>query len=98
MTTSEILRREHQAKETKRRAREHKTSPPTIIEVRRGRRIIRPKEAWQRLGCGHDKFYRDYVNTGRLKLITLGKHSKGIVEDELDDLIGELIEERDAAA
>jgi len=44
------------------------------------------------------EFYADFVATGRIKLIDLGPKSKGIVEDELDDLINKLVEARDAAA
>jgi hypothetical protein len=32
---------------------------------RRGRRLIRPREAWGRLGCGHTKFY-ELVGAGRI--------------------------------
>jgi predicted DNA-binding transcriptional regulator AlpA len=61
------------------------------------RRIIRPKEAQQRLGVGHSKFYEDFVNTGRLRLVRLGPKSVGVIEDELDAFIDQLIDARDAA-
>jgi predicted DNA-binding transcriptional regulator AlpA len=61
------------------------------------RRIIRPKEAQQRLGVGHSKFYEDFVNTGRLRLARLGPKSVGVIEDELDAFIDQLIDARDAA-
>jgi predicted DNA-binding transcriptional regulator AlpA len=60
------------------------------------RRILRPREAWQRLGIKHSAFYESFVNTGRLKLVRLGPRGRGVVEDELDGLISELIAERDA--
>jgi hypothetical protein len=88
MSTSEILRRDRQRKQVRQKER----------EPRQGRRLVRPKEAWKRLGIGHTKFYADFVATGRIKLIDLGPKSKGIVEDELDDLINKLVEARDAAA
>jgi hypothetical protein len=87
MSTSEILRRDRRRKEDKQAER----------ELRRGRRLVRPKEAWKRLGIGHTKFYEDYIQTGRIKLIDLGPKCKAIVEDELDDLINELVAARDAA-
>jgi predicted DNA-binding transcriptional regulator AlpA len=54
------------------------------------RQILRPKEAQRRLGVGHTKFYADYVNTGRLRLVRLGERSVGILEHELDALIDQL--------
>ena len=66
--------------------------------ARRGRRIIRPRAAWERLGIGHTKFYSDFVNTGRLRLVDLGKQTKGVIEDELDALIDNLAAERDRKA
>jgi hypothetical protein len=85
MSENEIHRRERQRKEDKQRERER----------RRGRRLVRPKEAQKRLGVGRTKFYQDFVGTGRLRLVGLGPRSKAAVEDELDDLIEELIAERD---
>ena len=60
------------------------------------RQILRPKEAQRRLGVGHTKFYEDFINTGRLRLVRLGPRAVGIVERELDELIDHL-PERDAA-
>jgi predicted DNA-binding transcriptional regulator AlpA len=60
------------------------------------RRILRPREAWQRLGIKHIAFYERFINTGRLRLVRLGPRAVGVVEDELDALIGEMITERDA--
>ncbi len=85
MSTTEILRREHQRKKAKEEQREQ----------RRGRKLVRPKEAQRRLGVGHTKFWQDFVATGRLRLVELGPRTKAAVEDELDDLIDELIAERD---
>jgi predicted DNA-binding transcriptional regulator AlpA len=61
------------------------------------RRILRPKEAQLRLGVGHTKFYADYVNTGKLRLVRLGQRAVGVLEHELDALIDQL-PERDTAA
>ena len=60
------------------------------------KRIIRPREAWTRLGIGHSKFYRDFVNTGRIRLLELGPQTKGMLEDELDALIDEIAAQRDS--
>ena len=76
------------ASEILRRDRQHE---------RRGRRLIRPREAWARLGCGHTKFY-ELVGAGRIRLVELSPRIKAVVEDELDALIDELIEARDAVA
>jgi predicted DNA-binding transcriptional regulator AlpA len=62
------------------------------------RKIVRPKEAQVRLGIGHTKFYQDIIGAGRLRLVRLGPRCVGVVEDELDALIGQLIAERDAEA
>jgi predicted DNA-binding transcriptional regulator AlpA len=61
------------------------------------RQVLRPKEAQRRLGVGHTKFYADYVNTGKLRLVRLGERSVGVLEHELDKLIDQL-PKRDTAA
>jgi hypothetical protein len=64
-----------------------------------GRRLSRPKNVYGpqgRLPVGRTKFYEDYVNTGRLRLVRLGPKSVAVVDDEVDRLIAELIAERDA--
>jgi len=52
-----------------------------------GKRILRPKEAWSRLGVGRSRFYEEFVGTGRLRLLQLGKKSSGVLESEVDALI-----------
>jgi hypothetical protein len=62
------------------------------------RRLSRPKNVYGphgRLPVGRTKFYEDYVNTGRLRLVRLGPKSVAVVDDEVDKLIDELIAERD---
>jgi predicted DNA-binding transcriptional regulator AlpA len=87
MSVSEIVRRDCRRKEDKRDERDR----------RRGRRLIRPREAWQRLGIGHTTFYQ-FVSDGRIRLVELSPRIKGVVEDELDDLINKLVEARDTVA
>jgi excisionase family DNA binding protein len=65
-------------------------------ELHMPRKIVRPQEAAQRLGIKHTKFY-ELVNAGRLQLVRLGPRCTGVVEDELDALIDQLVVERDAA-
>jgi hypothetical protein len=86
VSTSEILRRDRQRKEEKREEREQ----------RRGIVLLRPKEIWKRLGCGRTKFYEDFVATGRIKLADIGPNAKGAPEYEVDEVIAEIIAERDA--
>jgi predicted DNA-binding transcriptional regulator AlpA len=64
-------------------------------EPRRGKRVLRPKEAQRRLGIGHTNFWENFVQTGRLKLVRLGPRSVGVLEHELDALIDQLAAERD---
>jgi predicted DNA-binding transcriptional regulator AlpA len=59
------------------------------------KRILRPKEAQQRLGIGHTNFWENFIGTGRLRLVRLGPRSVGVIEDELDALIDELAAARD---
>jgi predicted DNA-binding transcriptional regulator AlpA len=70
------------------------------------KRITRPKEGYHRLGCGHTKFWEDYVlndpddpfvpNTKipRLKRIPLGPRNIGFLDSEIDELIDALAAER----
>jgi predicted DNA-binding transcriptional regulator AlpA len=62
------------------------------------RQILRPKEAQRRLGIGNTKFYQDYVNTGRLRLVRLGDRAVGVLEHELDALIDQLPAHNTASA
>ena len=59
------------------------------------RRILRPAEAQQRLGCKHSKFYEHYVGKGLIRLLRLGPNSVGVLEDELDALIDHIAAQRD---
>jgi predicted DNA-binding transcriptional regulator AlpA len=88
MSASETSRRDHQRRQGKREEQERR---------RQGRQILRPKEAAKRLGISPSTFYDRFVRTGRLRLVALGPHSSGAIEDEIDDLIDQMIEERDAA-
>jgi predicted DNA-binding transcriptional regulator AlpA len=57
-------------------------------------RIIRPKEAQARLGIGHSKFY-DAIKKGELpKPVRFGRVT-GLLEDELEAVIGRLKAARD---
>ena len=68
------------------------------------KRIVRPKEAWKKLGCGHSKFEEDYrfhtpddpfvpgTNIPRVKGVPLGPRNVGFLEHELDALIEALAE------
>jgi predicted DNA-binding transcriptional regulator AlpA len=60
------------------------------------RRVLRPREAWQRLGVGHTRFY-EIVNAGGLRLVKLGDRAVGVLEHELDAYIDSL-PEREAPA
>jgi predicted DNA-binding transcriptional regulator AlpA len=64
---------------------------------RRARRLIRPKEAQERLGVSRTTFWDSFIGTKRLRLVRLGPKSVAVVEDELDDLIQQMIDERDAS-
>jgi predicted DNA-binding transcriptional regulator AlpA len=57
--------------------------------------ILRPKAAWTKLGISKQTFYRKYVRTGRIRLIQIGRRTTGVLEDEIDALIEEMIAERD---
>lgn len=59
--------------------------------------ILRPQEAWRRLGIGRSTFYTEFVATGRLRLVKLGERATGVLEHELDRLIDEMAAERDVA-
>jgi len=53
----------------------------------RGRQLVRLKDAMQRLGVGHSRFYTDFVRTGRLTLPALGPKSRAVDQDQLDAVI-----------
>jgi hypothetical protein len=54
---------------------------------KRGRQLVRLKDAMQRLGVGHSRFYTDFVRTGRLTLLALGPKSRAVDQDQLDAVI-----------
>jgi predicted DNA-binding transcriptional regulator AlpA len=67
-----------------------------LLEVVMPHQILRPEQAWKRLGVKRSTFYREFVATGRLRLVKLGERARGVLEHELDHLIDELAAERDA--
>ena len=56
---------------------------------RRGRRILRGKEAAKRLGIGKTKFDDEF--RPRLREIPLGERAFGFLEEDVDALIDQLI-------
>jgi predicted DNA-binding transcriptional regulator AlpA len=65
---------------------------------RRGRRLLRPKEAQLRLAVSRTMFWDFFIGKKRLKLVRIGPKAVAIVEDELDALIEQMIADRDTAA
>jgi predicted DNA-binding transcriptional regulator AlpA len=60
------------------------------------KRILRPAESQARLGIGHTQFW-NWIKNGRLrKPVRLGPKSVGHPENEIDELIDQLVAERDA--
>ena len=59
-------------------------------ERKRGRRLVRLKEAMRRLGVRHTQFYTNFVHTGRLTVLALGEKARAVDEDELDAVIAAL--------
>lgn len=60
-----------------------------------GRRLVREPEVLRRLAIGKTKLDEDFVKTGKLRWVRLGKRAKAAVEDELDQLVDDLIAQRD---
>jgi excisionase family DNA binding protein len=57
------------------------------------KKILRPKEARQRLSIGNTRFY-ELVNAGQIRLVRLGPRAVGVIEEELDKLIASLPDTR----
>jgi predicted DNA-binding transcriptional regulator AlpA len=57
--------------------------------------ILRPQEAWKRLGVKRSTFYNEFVATGRVRLVKVGERARGVIEHELDALIEEMAAARD---
>jgi predicted DNA-binding transcriptional regulator AlpA len=64
-----------------------------LLEPVRGERILRPAEAWTRLGCRRSHFYSHYVAGGLVRLVRLGPRARGVPESDIDRVIAELIAE-----
>ena len=60
------------------------------------KRVLRAKAAREVFGLGKTTFEEQFVQTGRLRPIKLGARAVGYLESELDELIDELVRERDA--
>jgi predicted DNA-binding transcriptional regulator AlpA len=73
-------------------SKDEKTTTP-----RRGRRLLRPKEAQERLGVSRTTFWDHFIGKRRLRLVRISPKTVGIIEDELDAVIDQMIAERDAA-
>jgi predicted DNA-binding transcriptional regulator AlpA len=60
--------------------------------------ILRPAEAMRRLGIKRTTFYGSFVASGRLRLVHIGARARGVIEDELNQLIDDLAAARDQDA
>jgi predicted DNA-binding transcriptional regulator AlpA len=58
-------------------------------------RILRKREALDRLGVKKTCFYDLFIATGRIKPVKIGTRAVGYLEDEIDELIEGLRRERD---
>lgn len=56
------------------------------------RRILRLAEVRKRIPIGRTKLDEDFIKTGRLKLIKLGKRAVGVLESNVEQVIDELLE------
>jgi predicted DNA-binding transcriptional regulator AlpA len=81
---------------TLKRAESHRQNEETR-QLRGRKTILRPREAWRRLGISRSTFYDKFVSKGRIKLIPITERAVGVVDGELDDLIEEMIADRDHA-
>jgi hypothetical protein len=59
------------------------------------KRILKPREIYQRLSIGKTKFHEDFVATGKVRWINLGERSKGLTEEEVDRLVDEVARNRE---
>ena len=75
-----------------------KDAPTRESNAMKPRRILRPAEAWQRLGCGHSHFYKHYVANGLITLIPIAAKARGVLEQQVDDLIERMFTEAEAKA
>jgi predicted DNA-binding transcriptional regulator AlpA len=57
--------------------------------------LLRPPVTADRLGISLSLFWKDFVRTGRLRAVPVGKRRVGFLESEVDQLIDELAELRD---
>jgi hypothetical protein len=60
-------------------------------------RLLRKKVAQARLGVGKTTFQRDFINTGRVRLVPISERIQGIPEDDVDAVIAEKIAAYEAA-
>lgn len=58
-------------------------------------RILRKREALERLGIRKTAFHDLFVMTGKLRPVNIGTRAVGYLEDEVDALIEDLRRERD---
>jgi hypothetical protein len=72
----------------------HETEQTVKTNPTKPKRILRSSVAIDRLGCSRTFFWESYVATGRIRLVRLGPKARGVLEEELDDLIDEIIEDR----
>jgi predicted DNA-binding transcriptional regulator AlpA len=67
------------------------------LEVVMPHQILRPEQAWKRLGVKRSTFYNEFVASGKIRLVKIGERARGVLEHELDQLIDEMAAERDVA-
>ena len=69
-----------------------------MAPTKRGLRLLRKKEAQERLGIGKTKFNEDYIKTGRVRTVPISERIDGIPEEDIDAVIAEKIAANETAA
>jgi len=68
------------------------------VSSKHGRRLVRLKDAPARVGVGITTFRKKYINTGRVRLVPVGKRGQAIEEEQLDALVDETVAQGKASA
>ena len=73
-------------------AKRQATAAAKAANFKPGKRLLKPRQILEKIPVGKTVLYQEFVSTGRIKLVRIGKRTVVAREEHVDRLIDELVD------